>query len=219
MDDKTSTTGFSCRLCGSERAHTPHVAREMMFGSRESFDYFQCNGCGCLQIAEIPPDLSRYYPSNYYSHSAQDDIRRRSWLRRVLETRRAYTALFGRGYRLSRLIKPFVPLPHEIHKIPGEVVHRAGLKDFGAAILDVGSGSSAVWLRHMELLGFKNLTAVDPFADCDRKLGAVRVLRKEVSALQGQYDLIRLSHSLEHIPDQHRTFADLRRLLAPGGTI
>lgn len=196
-----------------------YSAREMMFGSRETFDYFECSSCGCLQIAEIPADLSRHYPSNYYSHSTHDDIRRPGPLRRWLERQRTFTAFFGRRYRLSRLIKPFVALPHEIHLLTGVVVLRAGLKDFDAAILDVGSGSSAVWLRRMELLGFRNLTGVDPFADRDVKLGAVRVLRKELAAVEGQYDLIRLSHSLEHMPDQHRTVADLRRLLAPGGTV
>ena len=39
----------------------------MMFGYRDEFAYFACGQCGCLQIADIPPDMSRYYPANYYS--------------------------------------------------------------------------------------------------------------------------------------------------------
>jgi hypothetical protein len=39
----------------------------MLYATREMFTYILCEGCGCLQIAEIPPDLGRFYPSHYYS--------------------------------------------------------------------------------------------------------------------------------------------------------
>ena len=37
-----------------------------MFGCRDEFLCFQCPRCGCLQIAEFPADLFKYYPPNYY---------------------------------------------------------------------------------------------------------------------------------------------------------
>lgn len=39
----------------------------MMFGSRDKFDYLECARCDCLQIEEVPADLSQYYPANYYA--------------------------------------------------------------------------------------------------------------------------------------------------------
>ena len=54
----------SCRICGGSPG-ARHVAREMMYGTREAFGYFECSSCGCLQIAEVPADLARFYPADY----------------------------------------------------------------------------------------------------------------------------------------------------------
>ena len=32
-----------------------------------SFNTLECANCGCLQIIETPKDLSRFYPTEYYS--------------------------------------------------------------------------------------------------------------------------------------------------------
>ena len=44
-----------------------YLAREMMYGDKEEFEYFACDHCGCLQIAVVPEDLGKYYKSDYYS--------------------------------------------------------------------------------------------------------------------------------------------------------
>ena len=56
---------MKCRICGNKEGNAPFEAREMMFGTRERFTYFECNSCGCLQIAEIPDDLARFYAADY----------------------------------------------------------------------------------------------------------------------------------------------------------
>src|SRR5687767_9724261 len=58
----------ACRICSNQTDNTTHVAREMHLGLGEEFNYFKCARCGCLQIEDIPPDLSRFYPSYYYSY-------------------------------------------------------------------------------------------------------------------------------------------------------
>ena len=58
-----------CRACGSTRVAEGLNPREMMFGTRDRFAYFRCADCGCLQIGEVPENLSKYYPDNYYSYS------------------------------------------------------------------------------------------------------------------------------------------------------
>ena len=37
----------------------------MMFGLREEFEFFECGNCGCVQIAEVPANLAKYYPEEY----------------------------------------------------------------------------------------------------------------------------------------------------------
>ena len=34
----------------------------MMFKLKGCFEYFECANCGCLQIKQIPADISKYYP-------------------------------------------------------------------------------------------------------------------------------------------------------------
>jgi SAM-dependent methyltransferase len=65
--DVTDKRNLKCRLCGSAECDKPIQIKEMMFGTRELFDYVRCQTCDTLQIVEIPTDMGRYYPSDYYS--------------------------------------------------------------------------------------------------------------------------------------------------------
>lgn len=56
-----------CRICGAYHNNKTYTAKEMMYGTKEEFDYFICGNCGCMQIKKIPEDLGRYYKDNYYS--------------------------------------------------------------------------------------------------------------------------------------------------------
>jgi hypothetical protein len=54
-------------MCNNGRGEIHHV-REMMFGFRDVFEYFECSGSGCLQLIDPPADMRRYYPADsYYS--------------------------------------------------------------------------------------------------------------------------------------------------------
>jgi hypothetical protein len=67
----TEATGLSvhrCRICGNDTGNVVHHCSEKMYGLGDEFDYFQCQNCACLQIEEIPPDLGKYYPDDYYSY-------------------------------------------------------------------------------------------------------------------------------------------------------
>ena len=59
-----------CRICGNENLNHCYAAREMMFGFRDEFEYFQCSECDCLQISDYPVDVAKYYGDSYYSYQA-----------------------------------------------------------------------------------------------------------------------------------------------------
>lgn len=73
MEQKMESAGSyrlewkKCRICGTYSRNKTYTAKEMMYGTRKEFDYFICNNCKCMQIAEIPEDLGSYYRDNYYS--------------------------------------------------------------------------------------------------------------------------------------------------------
>jgi SAM-dependent methyltransferase len=60
---------MECGVCQNAVYQRTFSVREMMFGYRDEFVYGECSRCGCLQIAEIPVHMEKYYPTNYYSFS------------------------------------------------------------------------------------------------------------------------------------------------------
>lgn len=61
-----------CRLCKAKGMFESYLVREMMQNTREEFEYFVCGECDCLQIAEIPSDLGKYYGKDYYSFAQEE---------------------------------------------------------------------------------------------------------------------------------------------------
>lgn len=61
-----------CKLCGTEGMFDAYLVKEMMQDSQEEFEYFVCTECNCLQIAEIPSELGRYYGKDYYSFAQKE---------------------------------------------------------------------------------------------------------------------------------------------------
>lgn len=208
-----------CRICEEAGAHQIYRAREMMFGTREEFAYFMCSNCGCLQIQEIPSALSFYYPSNYYSIGQSNKIPRHRKLprpRAFLEKLRARTALFGKGYKLSHLAAQFVDIPPEINPA-GPFIRACGIRSWKASFLDVGCGSRSWWLSDLQALGFSKLVGVDPHIEHDIDEHGITIRKAKLHDMEGQFDLITLHHSLEHIPDQIGTLGAVKARLKPDG--
>lgn len=207
-----------CRICGTKGPHQIYRVREMMFGTREEFSYYLCDHCGCLQISEIPSDLSIYYPKNYYSLNQCKTPRHRnlSLARAFLEKVRSRTALFDKGYKLNKLASQLVDMPPEINPA-GPFIRASGIRSWNAAFLDVGCGSNSWWLNNLQALGFKNLVGVDPHIGHDIDEHGIRIRRAQIHDIEGQFDLISLHHSLEHIPDQLNTLRAIKSMLKPNG--
>lgn len=205
----SDTAGAVCRVCGNGADNRPLGLREMMFGTRERFAYTECGRCGCVQIDQVPADLGRHYPANYYSFGPPPAGP--AW-KRMLKRRRGRAA-FGGGDPLGALVNRLAPEPGFFGWM-----RRAG-QGPGARVLDVGSGQGVV-LREMHLAGFSRLTGVDPFLGADAEpLPGLRLLRREVSQVEGEYDVVMLNHSFEHMAHPAAVMRELRRLVAPGGTV
>ncbi len=148
----------ACRICGSHGAHPEFLVREMQFGTREEFTYFRCVKCGCLQIAEIPGDLSRHYPGDYYSARPLDENKYAGW-RGALRVLPLEASLF-----------PDVSLRWAISRVfPRR--HFAALAGLGIArsakILDVGCGNGKSFLYPLRRMGFRRVAGCDPFLPGD----------------------------------------------------
>jgi SAM-dependent methyltransferase len=186
-----------------------------MIGMRDEFDYLECGDCGTVQIVEFP-DLSNYYPSDYYSFSVDSKTYIEERLRRRL------TAPFVRDFLLTGrgLIGGFV---YRRARFFDELFPRS-LRDpvlnlsKRSKILDVGCGSGTL-LRNLSDFGFKDLTGADPFIAGDVEFPrGVRIFKKTLAEIDRKFDLVMLHHSFEHLPDPLDSLEKIRDLLAPGGT-
>lgn len=192
-----------CRICGHAENNAVFRAREMMFGLREEFDYFQCSACRCLQIRDIPPEMGRYYPANYYS--MQTGLPRPGVLRSALSVvewqlrLRVSNRMFGDGRR-TRIFDWM----------------RGTHSAYGSAILDVGCGRGKL-LHELRMFGFRDLTGADPFvAEPIRYDNGIVIHKSELSALDRMFDLIMMHSTFEHLPDPAATMSDAAQRLHPG---
>lgn len=203
-------TEFTCRVCRNEAGNRHYVAREMLFGWRSTFEYVECGRCGCVQIAEIPQDLERFYPNDYYAYKApvNQRIPRISNLKRLRNR-----ALLGQRVPLGKwLVRASRP--------PGYFEWFSGMGiDLDASILDVGCGTGSLLLR-MRKAGFSRLTGADPFISNDIDYGGGLKIRKAgIDSAPGNQDVVMANHSFEHMPDPLGALRALRRLLRPSGAL
>ncbi|WP_346656323.1 class I SAM-dependent methyltransferase [Bradyrhizobium sp. IC4059] len=191
-----------CKTCLSDSEHRHHVFIEMMFGTKERFEYQECSDCGTIQRLSDVADESRLYPDGYYSFS------RPSRNSRVTAVRDAH-ALGTKS--ILGAVASFVRYDPIV-----AVIGCFGI-DPSSRVLDVGCGSGKLLYR-MSAAGFKNLTGVDPYI-VEPAAGAVTIQKSDLQSMSGEFDFIMFNHSLEHVPEPDQSLSNARRLLAPGGRI
>jgi SAM-dependent methyltransferase len=202
----------NCRICGNSEGNREHLAREMMFGTREEFLYIECGKCGTLQIANVPK-LARFYPENYLSFENAPIPAARSTIH-GFAARAAGRFLVNGSDPMGWLVNRFKP---------GFVGHFApsvrAIPDIqlDSRILDFGCGSGHL-LQTLHYFGFRDLTGADAFISKDIFYPTgVKIYKRSLADLDQEFDVIMLHHSFEHLPDPISELAEIGRLLAPNG--
>lgn len=202
---------MGCAICGNTEGNRAHAAREMMFGFRDQFTYLECSKCGCLQLVDPPADLTKYYPADYYSFQ-QDPLkvfRGRGLKERIKMPFRYRYAVTDRG-ALGKYWYPQHPDPAARTLVPANVRRRS-------RILDVGCGSGML-LYALRNAGFSRVMGADPYIDeTILYSNGLKILKRSIHEVDGEWDLVMLHHAFEHVPDPLETLRSASRLLAPGG--
>jgi 2-polyprenyl-3-methyl-5-hydroxy-6-metoxy-1,4-benzoquinol methylase len=162
-----------------------------------------CDACGSGRTSPVPEDLAAAYPATYQQHTGA------SVTARVVARAIAHTA---RGGRLAGAVRYVVPDA----ELGGPVAP-------GSRVLDVGAGNgTAVGAL---LAAGAEAHGVEPDG------GAVAAARAagwttveqgtlETSPLRGhRWDLVRMFHVLEHVPEPAVTLRAIHGALAPGGRL
>jgi len=176
-----------------------------MYGLRETFSYFQCGNCKCLQIVEYPEDMTTYYPGDYYSLSKYEgkkfkgpkgEIKKFQYKNSVLGSE-LFKRLFGiKEYKI----------------FDGLDVHKK------TRILDVGCGNGRNFLYPLAEVGFKNLLGCDPFlSETIRYCNGLTIERSDIFGIYDSWDIITYHHAFEHLPNPKENLEKVFDLLAEGG--
>jgi SAM-dependent methyltransferase len=176
----------------------------MMFGTRDEFEYVECASCGCLQIIEIPSDLLRYYPDNFYALQIKKNPKKHP-IRTLIRRQRAKYCLYGKNKLW----------PLRLKKYGSFNWFKKSKINFDSDVLDVGCGAGKLLLR-MQRNGFINLTGIDPYIKDDISYrNGVKIFKKHIFELNGQYDLVMSHHSFEHMPQPLDVLNKFYELLRP----
>lgn len=208
-----------CKICGNSFGNETFVVREMMYGTRENFTYFRCSSCGCLQITEPPKDISKFYPSDYYSFVQHED---KYTYRKCIKNVIKYCLV--NIYIFLPIVRFFLKKAPYIRGLENSGKHKTSLMLLKkmkktSSVLDVGSGIG-ILLKEISIWGFKNLTGIDPFIEKDYSYSSgVKIFKRDVFNHTGTYDLIMLHHSFEHMDNEHIVLRQLHELLNPRGIL
>jgi len=202
-----------CRICNNNN-NKYYIVKELQIGYKDSFKYMECSECLCLQLIDIPEDMSKYYPKDYFSF-IPDEKRKISKLNKailkLLDNSKKYYYQ-KKGCLVSRLICYF--LPETLPPIFPDV------NVYNKKILDVGCGHGKL-LKTLSASGFNNLFGVDPFIENDITYNFdnknIYIYKNEFTNINEKFDIIMFNHSLEHIYDQDKTMEHIYSLLNDNG--
>lgn len=200
-----------CIICGDFSSHPFWKVKDALGLRAEGFVYFQCSGCGCLQIKEAPANMAEYYHTSCrYELPKEKKSADPGWKRFL---RRASVVIGTSGGRRGRLVRRLFSFP--VHH---EWLGRCGVS-FASRILDVGCGDAGLLVR-MRKEGFVFASGIEPFAGKDIFYeGSPLVRTSTLVEMDGgvPFDFILMNHSLEHIPDQLGAVRQVARLLRSDG--
>lgn len=216
MNADSQRINVACRICGEAGPHETYVVNEMMFGSREPFDYFRCSKCGCLQIVSIPNDLARHYPLDYYSQAQLTEPAHPGGVKGELVKWYCRSAITRPKSRWRARLRSFLPTPSDYLAVE-PYLKDARLDSCEERILDVGCGASPTRLAAMRRCGFFNVEGVDPFLPRDLVYHGVPVRKQTIDEVRGVFGLVMFHHSLEHVLDPLNSLREAARLLRPKG--
>ncbi|HUQ64391.1 MAG TPA: class I SAM-dependent methyltransferase [Acidimicrobiales bacterium] len=209
----------TCDVCAETGPQRSHRASEDTFHNSETFRYLECQSCGSLSLVDVPDDLGRYYPDDYYSFAGDGDADvhpalvaklRFHLLRGALRNRTTAKGAFWIAARLGILVEPWV-------RLLGNVTLSSDSR-----ILDVGCGSGHR-LKTLQRFGFRDLTGIDAhmpdrLVDPEARSGP-RLVRGTVADLSEPFDLAMFHHSFEHMAQPVEVLRAVQRILSPQGAV
>lgn len=206
----TASEHRSCVMCGSARHIRILEATDHRQGMGGRFAVVRCAQCGLARTDPWPRDLGAWYPATYQQHSSPT-LTARVVAAAIRRTSR------GGSDGLRRLVATLVP-----------DADLGGPVDGATEVLDVGAGNGNA-VGAMRAAGVQ-AAGVEPSSqavEAARVRGIDTIVAGTLESATGEgqpmagrsWDLIRIYHVLEHVPDPVGTLSIAREHLNPGGRV
>ena len=190
--DRTRTVEITdCHGCGAEAVRLYSDCRDLEYFVQASSDLYRCSGCGLVFMHPLPSraELPTLYPSNYHNFDPPSNAISRFLLDRYYKHH-------------SAICRKYLPTD--------------------GAMLEIGSAAGDLLVR-MQQSGHQNVQGVEISADaCERAWArGLKVFHGTLDefATNERFDLIFMSHVIEHVLDPVATVAKIKSLLEPGGVV
>jgi 2-polyprenyl-3-methyl-5-hydroxy-6-metoxy-1,4-benzoquinol methylase len=205
----------SCLLCGSADTEYLVTGYDRMRPTAKDYEYSRCRSCGLVFLDPLPQaeEIPSFYHEEYSPHQHPSPAPKSEKLFNRLATRWLYGVASTSRPRALRAA---------FRLLSGRIM-KGTHEPYGAnRLLDVGCGAGEL-LAHYQRLGW-SACGIDFSA---RACGACRQRGLEVyegtifdAPLSGrQFDLILMSHVIEHLLDPVAVLARAADLLAPRGKV
>jgi 2-polyprenyl-3-methyl-5-hydroxy-6-metoxy-1,4-benzoquinol methylase len=217
-----------CDCCGSSGRVLYHDMHDMLFAAPGSWRVMACSGpnCGLMWLSPRPleQDIGKLYLS-YYTH--QDTLLHPSLRRRILGSLEdAYLAekygyKGGRNGAWQRILALALCLhPGKRADADFSVMHLPAT--LRGRLLDVGCGSG-VQLERMRALGWEvEGVDVDAAAVQNARRKGLNIHLGDLEDCRfpdGSFDVVTMSHLIEHVGNPQRLLRECHRILKPSGRL
>lgn len=221
---------FFCPACGNERRRVLHAdLKDCVYGAPGTWTLQRCTGCGSAYLDPRP--TCKMLPLAYESYHTHNPSllsagpERTTWAQRI---KRAFlngylNKRFGCELGPSSRLGWFVVRCCPARRIALECVWRCLPRTLpGGLLLDVGSGNGEFLMRARTLGWTVKGIEPDPVARAQAMAQGLDVLPGAVEDLLAgseRFDVITLSHVIEHVHDPRRMLKCIHVLLKPGGML
>lgn len=221
----------ACPACAQRPRETMHVdLLDVEFGAAGFWTMYRCRGCGSGYLDPRPSaaSIGAAY-ANYYTHTDSDRplIRRRGIVRRLLHDlvlgyqNSKYGLARVPSLSAGRILIPLLPPLRSAAEAELRCLPRCeGRK---GRLLDVGCGGGSFLLLSQQAGWQATGVDVDPHSvaiarkqGLDARLGGIDSLDRSE---QGTFDLVTLSHVVEHVTDPLDLLRRAHAMLKPGGAL
>jgi hypothetical protein len=171
----------------------------------------ECGACGTLALLDVPPGLSRFYPT-------QELLLVSGW--------RSCSRSSARRHGQACAVRSAAPHAGATRAQTARCAPGAGLLWLSglrlstrSSVCDVGSGDGQC-LLDMQRQGFQYLSGFDPYLESNVTVGgSIELHKQHIDSVEGRWDVIMLNHVFEHMAEPRRVLELLREQLTQQGAV